>query len=168
MPGFALRLLAAALVVLLSASAHAQTAPAGWKLDVTPNVWIATSPERVRLAFYPAVKSTATFIFWFEDEGLRRTFAFSRNVKGQGATETTLQPPAPRLLAQGRTITDAAGARTAVYSYGWETPKGKQLVQILLPESVSQESPAYKAAFDEMTRAWKATLAYAPAEKPAG
>ena len=159
--------LIAAVLALLPA-AHAQTAPAGWKLDVTPNVWIATSPERVRLAFYPAAKSTATFIFWFEDEGLRRTYAFSRNVKSQAATETTVQPPAPRLLAQGRTIADAAGARTSVYSYGWETPKGKQLVQILLPASVGVESAAYKAAFDEMTRAWKAKLVYTPAEKPAG
>jgi hypothetical protein len=157
----------ATLIALLTfaASAHAQTAPKGWKLETTPNLWMATAPEQVRLVFYPAVKSRATFVYWFEDEGLRRTYGFGLNVRAQGPALRTMEPDAGAFMAQTRTISAADKSETAVQSYAWETPKGRQLVQIVMPVALA-ESPAYKAAFEEITRAWRAGVAYVPA-KPA-
>jgi hypothetical protein len=65
-------------------------------------------------------------------------------------------------------VEDAKGVRTAVYSYAWQSPKGKQLALIVLPYAVAggQDSPAFKAAFDELTAAWKSGVAYTPAAKP--
>ena len=37
------------------------------------------------------------------------------------------------------------------------------LRQIVMPGSVSRDSPAYKAALDEITAAWKSSFAYQPA-----
>ena len=62
---------------------------------------------------------------------------------------------------------EEGGVRFAVLSYAWQTPKGKQLAQMVVPHSVNRESPAYKAALDEITAAWKAGFAYQPAA-PAG
>ena len=146
----------------LSATAHAQTAPKGWKTDASANAWLATSPDqKVRLAFYPAVKNSSTFVYWFEDEGLRRTYAYGRTVTNQDATRGATDPEAGPLLAKSRML-DIGGAPVAVLSYGWQTGKGKQLVQIILP-ATAKDSPAYKAAFDEITAAWKAGAAYVPA-----
>ncbi len=157
--------LIAALALALAGAANAQTAPKGWKVESTPNVWIATSPEAVRLAYYPAVKSRATFVFWFEDEGLRRTYGFGRKVGNQDTTQRTMDPDAGPLLAQSRTLVEANGAQTAVMTYAWETKQGRQMAQIVLPVTVGAASPAYKAAFAELTAAWKAGFAYVPAPK---
>jgi hypothetical protein len=155
-----LALIAAALA--LSATAHAQTAPKGWKTDASANAWLATSPDqKVRLAFYPAVKNSSALVFWFEDEGLRRTSAYGRTVLNQETTRSTTDPEAGPLLAQSRML-DIGGAPIAVLTYGWQTGKGKQLVQMILPPA-AKDSPAYKAAFEEITAAWKAGVVYTPA-----
>ncbi|HEV7693452.1 MAG TPA: hypothetical protein VGO52_21645 [Hyphomonadaceae bacterium] len=153
-------LLIAALA--LSATAHAQTAPKGWKIDASANAWLATSPDqKVRLAFYPVVKNASAFVFWFQDEGLRRTSAYGRTVINQDEPESTTNPEAGPLLAQSRML-NIGGAPIAVLTYGWQTGKGKQLVQMILPPA-AKDSPAYKAAFEEITAAWKAGVVYAPA-----
>lgn len=153
-------LLAAALALV--STAHAQTAPKGWKTDASANAWLATSPDqKVRLAFYPAVKNASTFVYWFEDEGLRRTYAYGRTVLNQDDTKSTTDPEAGPLLAKSRML-DIGGAPVAVLTYGWQTGKGKQLVQMILPPA-AKDSPAYKAAFEEITAAWKAGVVYAPA-----
>jgi len=153
-------LIAAALA--LTVPAHAQTAPKGWKVDASANAWLATSPDqKVRLAFYPAVKNASALVFWFQEEGLRRTSAYGRNVTNQDEPRNTTDPEAGPLLAQSRML-DIGGAPIAVVTYGWQTGKGKQLVQIILPPT-AKDSPAYKAAFDEITAAWKSGVAYAPA-----
>jgi hypothetical protein len=157
--------LIAALALAFSATAQAQTAPKGWKVETTPNVWIATSPEAVRLAYYPVVKSRATFVFWFEEEGLRRTYGFGRTVGNEDPSRRTMDPDAGPLLAQSRTLVEANGAQTAVMSYAWETKQGRQMAQIVLPVTVGVASPAYKAAFAELTAAWKADFAWTPAPK---
>jgi len=154
-----------AIVLALASPAHAQTAPKDWKVEAGADVWIASSPEQVRLIFYPAVKSKATFVYWFEDEGLRRTQGLGGVVRAQEPAERTMDPAAGAFLAQTRTIEAANRARTAVLSYAWETKQGRQLVQIAMPLT-SAESPAYKAAFAELTAAWKAGVAYMPPEKP--
>jgi hypothetical protein len=158
-----LSLILAALA--FAATAYAQTAPKGWKVETNPAAWIATSPEHVKLAFYPAVKNAATFVYWFEDEGLRHTYAYGRTIRSQEATKTTTDPDAGALLAQARVL-EEGGARFAVLSYAWQTPKGKQLAQIVMPGSVSRDSPAYKAALDEITAAWKSRFAYQPSAPP--
>jgi hypothetical protein len=155
-----------AIALTLTSAAHAQTAPKGWKVDAGANAWIATSPEQVRLIYYPVVKSKATFVYWFEDEGLRRTQGLGGAVRAQEAAVRTMTPEAGAFLAQTRTIESANRARTAVLSYAWETRQGRQLVQIAMPIT-GAESPAYKAAFAELTAAWKAGVAYTPPEKPA-
>jgi hypothetical protein len=157
-----LRLALLAAVLALSAAAHAQTAPKGWKTDASANAWLATSPDqKVRLAFYPAVKNSSALVFWFQDEGLRRTSAYGRTIINQDEPETTTDPNAGPLLAQSRML-DISGAAVAVHTYGWQTGKGKQLAQIILAAS-AKDSPAYKAALDEIAAAWKAGMVYAPA-----
>jgi hypothetical protein len=157
-----IRLAFIAAALALSATAHAQTAPKGWKVDASANAWLATSPDqKVRLAFYPAVKNASAFVFWFQDEGLRRTAAYGRNVINQDEPRNTTDPEAGLLLAQSR-ILDIGGAPVAVVTYGWQTGKGKQLVQMILPPA-AKDSSAYKAAFDEITAAWKAGVVYIPA-----
>jgi hypothetical protein len=150
-----------AAVLLLASAAHAQTAPKGWTVEATPNAWVATSPEKVTLAFYPPEKNSNPFVFWFEQAGLRRTFHYGSKIVQQDEPRPTTDPDAGPLIAQGRTI-EASGTRTSVLSYGWQTPKGKQLAQIIFPSGVKPDSPAYTAALDEINRAWKAKLAYTP------
>jgi hypothetical protein len=143
-------------------AACAQTAPKGWKVDASADAWLATSPDqKVRLAFYPAVKNASAFVFWFQDEGLRRTSAYSRTIINQDEPETATDPKVGPLLGQARML-NISGAALAVQSYGWQTGKGKQLVQIILP-ATAKDSPAYKAALEEITAAWKAGVAYTPA-----
>lgn len=156
-----------AIALTITSAAHAQTAPKDWKVEADANAWTATSPEQVRLVFYPAVKSKATFVYWFEDEGLRRTQGLGGAVRAQEPAERTMTPDAGAFLAQTRTLEAANRVHTAVLSYAWETKQGRQLAQIAMPLT-SAESPAYKAAFAEVTRAWKAGVAYMPSEKPAG
>jgi hypothetical protein len=157
-----MRLALLAAVLALTSTAHAQTAPKGWKTDASANAWLATSPDqKVRLAFYPAVKNSSALVFWFQDEGLRRTSAYGRTIINQDEPESAADPNAGPLLAQSRVL-DIGGAAVAVLSYGWQTGKGKQLVQIVLPVT-AKDSPAYKAALDEITAAWKAGVVYAPA-----
>ncbi|MDP3739424.1 MAG: hypothetical protein Q8R02_18695 [Hyphomonadaceae bacterium] len=172
-----LRLALLSLIALsLGAPTYAQTAPKGWKVDAGANSWTATSPEQVRLVFYPAVKSRSTFVYWFEDEGLRRTQGFGGTVRAQDPAERSMDPDAGAFLAQTRTIESANRVRTAVLSYAWETRQGRQLAQIVMPLALGTESPAYKAAFEQLTAAWKSGVAYAPPEastpqptpKPAG
>lgn len=158
-----LRNVVLAAVLAFSASAYAQTAPKGWKVETSAAGWTASSPDQVRVAFYPAVKNAATFVYWFEDEGLRRTYAYGRTIRSQEPTKRTTDADAGPLLAQSRVLADPGAARLAVYSYAWQTPKGKQLAQIVLPEAVGKESPAFKAALDEITAAWKSGVAYSPA-----
>lgn len=165
-----LALLSFAAALCLIAPVHAQTAPKGWKVEAGANSWIASSPEQVRLVFYPAVKSRSTFVYWFEDEGLRRTQGFGGAVRAQEPAVSSMDPDAGAFLAQTRTIEAANRAQTAVLSYAWETRQGRQLAQILLPITLGTESPAYKAAFEQLTAAWKSGVTYAPkpAHKPAG
>jgi hypothetical protein len=157
-----LRFALLAAVLAFSATAHAQTAPKGWKVDASASAWLATSPDqKVRLAYYPAVKNSSTFVYWFEDEGLRRTYAYGRTITNQDASKRTTGPEGGPLLAQSRML-DVGGAPIAVLSYAWQTSKGKQLVQIILP-STAKDSTSYKAALDEITAAWKSGASYAPA-----
>src|SRR3982751_224447 len=65
-------------------AACAQTAPKGWKGDASGAAWPAASPDQKGLlAFSAAVKSASAFVFWFQDEGLRRTSAYSRTIINQ-------------------------------------------------------------------------------------
>jgi hypothetical protein len=156
-----MRLILLIAALTLSTTAEAQTAPKGWKVDASAGAWLATSPDqKVRLAFYPAVKNSSTFVFWFRDESLRRTSAYGRNVINEDPAKTTTDPNAGPLLAQSRTL-DISGAPIGILSYGWETGRGKQLVQIILSAS-EKDGPAYQAAFSEITAAWKAGTVYTP------
>lgn len=158
-----------AAVLALSATATAQTAPKGWKVETNATGWYATSSENVRLAYYPAAQSKASTVFWFEGEGLRHAYAYGRQVMNQAASVSTVDPKAGQLYAQSRTLIDAAGNQIAVLSYAWETPKGRQLAQIIMPVAASR-SASYDAAFAELTRDYKAGFSYTPAgaaQKPA-
>jgi len=159
-----LALLIAALA--FSATAHAQTAPKGWKVDATAGAWLATSPDqKVRLAFYPAVKNASALVFWFKDEGLRRTYAYGRVITSQDEPETATDPNVVGpLLGQARML-NINGAAVAVHTYGWQTGKGKQIAQVILA-SASRTDPAYMAAVAEITAAWKAGVVYTPAASP--
>jgi hypothetical protein len=153
---FTLTLIAA---LALCAAAQAQTAPKGWKVEASANAWVATSADHVRLAFYPAAKSKAAFVFWFQDEGLRHAFAYGRTVGNEAQAVSTMDPDAGRLMAQSRTLLDATGAQVAVLSYAWDAPQGRQLAQIVMPVAAAQ-GPACNAAFAELTKAYKSGFAY--------
>lgn len=157
---------------VLASSAFAQTAPDGWKVFTTSGAWVAQSPgaagEQVELVAWPAEKSRATFDFWFEERGLALARALPGHdwtaVKTQARTEASLQPPHPRILAQARVLVDRSGAEAGVYTYAWQTPKGRQIVQIVMPVKVGKQSPAYRAAFDQMSAFWRSGEVYSPEE----
>ena len=160
----------AVLAALSIAAANAQMAPKGWKVTANTNAWIAASPEQVRLAYYPVAKTQSAIAFWFEAEGLRHAYAYGKSVANQAEAAASVDPQAGRLLGQSRTLLDAGANQIAVMSYAWETPKGHQLAQIIMPVSEAK-SAAYDTAFAELTKAYKAGFAYtpaAPAQKPAG
>ena len=77
-----------------------------------------------------------------------------------------MDPDAGAFLAQTRTLESASRVHTAVLSYAWETRQGRQLAQIVMPLT-GADSPAYNAAFAELTAAWKTGIAYVPPEKAA-
>ncbi|HVY87809.1 MAG TPA: hypothetical protein VG942_03025 [Hyphomonadaceae bacterium] len=167
---FRTTILAAVAALSFCAAAHAQTAPKGWKVETNITGWYATSPESVRLAYYPVAQSKASVVFWFEAEGLRYSYAYGKSVVNQASSVSTVDPKAGRLLAQSRTLLDAAGNQVAVLSYAWETPKGRQLAQIIMPVAASR-SASYDTAFAQLTKDYKAGFAYTPeppAQKPAG
>ncbi len=160
----------AVLAALSIAAAHAQTAPKGWKVEANATAWIAMSPEQVRLAYYPVAKTPSAMAFWFEAEGLRHAYAYGKKVANQASAVATVDPDVGRLLGQSRTVLDAGNNQIAVMSYAWDTTKGHQLAQIIMPVSEAK-SAAYDTAFAELTKAYKAGFAYtpaAPAQKPAG
>lgn len=161
--------LATALSALaLCSAASAQTAPDGWKVEPLPGAWNATSPTSdVRLVYYPAVKSSASLVYWFDEEALRRSYAYGKQVGSQAPARASVDPEAGRLIAQSRVMLDANRAEIAVLSYAWRTPQGYQLAQIVMPIA-SQGGPAFDAAFAEIDRAYKSQTAYTPSEKPAG
>ncbi len=160
-----------AAAMLFAPAAFAQTAPDGWPVSEAGGVWVATSSPvpggRVQLVVWPAESSRSAFDFWFEERGLalaRKLPGFDRHtVKGQDRTQTMLTPPHPRLLAQTRVLQTASGEQTGVYTYGWQTPKGRQIAQIVLPAEAGQASPAYKAAFAQLSVFWKSGEVYKPA-----
>jgi hypothetical protein len=161
------RAVLASLVALSIAAAHAQSAPKGWKVEVNANAWIAMSPEQVRLAYYPVAKTQSAMAFWFEDEGLRHAYAYGKSVANQASAAVSVDPEAGRLLGQSRTLLDAGANQIAVMSYAWDTPKGHQLAQIVMPVSQAK-SAAYDTAFAELTKAYKAGFAYVPVIPGAG
>ena len=160
-----------ALGVLSSSAAFAQTAPEGWSVKQDGEVWVATSTAvaggRVQFVAWPAETSRSAFDFWFDERGLalaRKLPGFEQHVVArQDKTQAMLTPPHPRLLAQTRVLQTASGEQTGVYTYGWQTPKGRQIAQIVLPAEAGQASPAYKAAFAQLTAFWKSGEVYKPA-----
>jgi len=154
----------ASLALALSGVAHAQTAPKGWKVDAAASAWTAEAPDHLKLVFYPAEKSSSTFVYWFEDAGERRARLYGAREVGAEKSVMSFNPEAGQFYAQSRMM-EGTAKPFAVLSYGWKAKQGKQLAQIILPPGATTQSASYKAAFEQLTAAWKTGVAYAP---PAG
>jgi len=159
-------LIAFAGAFLIVSPTHSQTAPAGWTLVSNTQGWSATSPDqggglRVRMYFYPVVRNNQSIDAWVVSESLRRVTPMGRVVWTQtGLTRDT------NLVGVSRTIMDARNVRTGVFSWVWETPRGRQMAIVTLPLSLTTNNSAYAAAQESWGNAWLQRLSYAPGQPP--
>lgn len=154
--------LAAACIV---ASASAQPVPYGWVVAKNKTEWVATSPDQgrgltVQLVYKAVTPPVGALDFWFP-EALQRAAMPYGEVVSIAKPDTLEQDGSPRLVAAAAVVKVAMG-RTSVLGYGYDTPKGRQLILIILPTTLGRKNPAYNAAFDRMSDFWSDGAVYDP------
>jgi hypothetical protein len=157
--------LAAVAALALGSAAAAQTAPEGWTVQKSVDEWIASSPDqgrglRVKLV-YPAVKPrNSALALWFTEAHQNAAREFGEVVSAM-PVDAVNQQGTPPMLASSVVVKQPQG-RAAVLGYGYDTTKGRQLVMIVLPSTLSKRNPAYRAAFSAMEEFWRGHGVYQP------
>jgi hypothetical protein len=163
--------IAAAAVFLLGSPAAAQNAPAGWTVEKSPTEWIASSPDqgrglRVKLAYKAAQPPTGSLTLWFPEAHKAAARGFGELVAA-GRVDAVNQQGLPPMLASNITVKQPHGGRATIIAYAYDTAKGRQLAMILLPSTLSQRTPAYRAAYASLEEYWRKHGVYQPTETPA-
>jgi hypothetical protein len=156
---------AAVAALALGSTAAAQTVPEGWTVQKSADEWIASSPDqgrglRVKLV-YPAVKPRdSALALWFTEAHQNAARKFGEVVSAM-SVDAVNQQGTPPMLASSVVVKQPQG-RAAVLGYGYDTTKGRQLVMIVLPSTLSKRNPAYRAAFSAMEEFWRTHGVYQP------
>lgn len=160
--------LAAALAAsfLFASPARTQTAAQNWSVSANAQRWLATSPaqtggQRVRVFFYPAVRTTENIDAWMTRESLTRVRQLGRIVWTNNSYVRDTN-----LVGLSRTITDANNVRTGVFAWAYETQQGRQLVIVTLPIALGESNAAYQQAQTTWTDAWLGARPYQPGRTP--
>lgn len=163
---FALALLCAAPAF---APALAQSPPNYWRVEKNATQWMAVSPDQgrgltVRLVYFVAHKPQGELSLWFP-EAQRRVAWRHGEIINIGKVETLVQPYLAPLIAGSIVVKPKGdGPRIAIHSYAYDTPQGRQMMQIYIPATLGKKNPAYKEAFARMNDFWRSNSVYlAPA-----
>ena len=159
--------LAAAAALVLGSAAVAQNAPAGWTLQKSAGEWIASSADqgrglRVKLVYKAVQPANGALALWFPEAHQIAAREFGE-ITALGRVDAVNQPGMPPMLASSIAVKPPQGGRAAVVAYGYDTAKGRQLVLILLPSTLSKRNPAYRSAFSSMDEFWRIHGVYQPA-----
>jgi hypothetical protein len=162
---------AAVAALTLGSGAVAQNAPAGWVLEKTPGQWVASSPDqgrglRVKLVYKTVQPATGSLALWFPEAHQIAAREFGE-ITALGRVDAVNQQGMPPMLASSIAVKPPQGGRAAVVAYGYDTAKGRQLVMILLPSTLSKRNPAYRAAFSAMDEYWRIHGVYQPTAEAA-
>jgi hypothetical protein len=165
------RLALAAAAAFLLGSAAAQNPPPGWTVEKSPALWVASSPDqgrglRVKLVYKAAQQPDGALALWFPDAHKAAAREFGELIAA-GRVDAVNQQGLPPMLASNITVKQPQGGRATVIAYGYDTAKGRQLALILLPSTLSQRTPAYRAAYASLEEYWRAHGVYQPTETPA-
>ena len=158
---------AAAAALVLGSAAAAQNAPAGWTLQKSAGEWIASSSDqgrglRVKLVYKAVRPATGSLALWFPEAHKAAASEFGELVSA-GRVDAVSQPGMPPMLAASIAVKPPQGGRAGVIAYAYDTARGRQLVLILLPATLSKRNPAYRSAFSSMDEYWRVHGVYAPA-----
>jgi hypothetical protein len=158
--------LAAAAALTLGSPATAQNLPAGWTLYKNSTEWSASSADqgrglRVRLVYKAVQPATGSLALWFPEAHQIAAREFGE-ITALGRVDAVNQQGMPPMLASSIAVKPPQGGRAAVVAYGYDTAKGRQLVLILLPSTLSKRNPAYRAAFSAMDEYWRVHGVYQP------
>jgi hypothetical protein len=158
--------LAAVAALTLGSAAGAQNAPPGWTLYKNATEWVASSADqgrglRVKLVYKAVKPATGSLTLWFPEAHQIAAREFGE-VTALGRVDAVNQQGMPPMLASSVAVKPPQGGRAAVVAYGYDTAKGRQLVLILLPSTLSKRNPAYRAAFSSMDEYWRIHGVYQP------
>jgi hypothetical protein len=157
---------AAAAALVLAGSAVAQNAPKGWTLQKSADEWIASSTDqgrglRVKLVYKAVKPANGSLALWFPEAHQAAAREFGE-IAAVGRIDAVNQPGTPPMMASSIAVKPPQGGRAAVVAYGYDTAKGRQLVLIYLPSTLSKRNPAYRAAFSSMEEYWRVQGVYQP------
>jgi hypothetical protein len=163
--------LAAVAALVLGSVAAAQNAPPGWTLQKSVDEWIASSADqgrglRVKLVYKAVKPATGSLTLWFPEAHQIAAREFGE-ITALGRVDAVNQQGMPPMLASSIAVKPPGGGRAAVVAYGYDTARGRQLVLILLPSTLSKRNPAYRAAFSSMDEYWRVHGVYQPSATPA-
>jgi hypothetical protein len=162
---------AAAVALVLGSGAVAQNAPSGWTLQKSASEWTASSSDqgrglRVKLVYKAVAPVNGALTLWFPEAHQAAAREFGE-ITALGRIDTVSQPGMPPMVASSIAVKPPQGGRAAVIAYCYDTAKGRQLVVILLPSTLSKRNPAYRAAFSSMDEYWRIQGVYQPSSAPA-
>lgn len=157
--------LVAAAALVLGPAAVAQNAPEGWTVQKSGDEWVASSPDqgrglRVKLVYKAMQPRNSALPLWFPEAHQKAASEFGEPVSMTNVNAVN-QQGTPPMLASSVVVKQPQG-RAAVLGYGYDTTKGRQLVMIVLPSTLSKRNPAYRAAFSAMEEFWRVHGVYQP------
>jgi len=135
-------------------------------LQKSAGEWVASSADqgrglRVKLVYKAVAPVNGALTLWFPEAHQAAARAFGE-ITAVGRVDTVNQAGMPPMVASSIAVKPPQGGRAAVVAYAYDTPKGRQLVMILLPSTLSKRNPAYRAAFTSMDEYWRIQGVYQP------